>query len=223
MESADRDTFVKMLITAAELYNKMASDVLVKLYWKALQLYPLQDVIRAFELHFEDPDAGQFMPKPADLIKIIKGNSLSQCLNAWSKVEQAIRLLGPYRTVVFDDSIIHAVIHEMGGWIKLCKTSQKEFPFVAKEFQTRYTAYRYNQPNSFPKALTGLTNHQNALEGYTAESPCLIGDADKANLVLEKGQDCINTIQVSQALPKMITHQQPKEEVIYAGTTETIN
>jgi len=65
------------------------------------------------------------MPKPADIIRAIKGNSQTQSLQAWSKVEDAIRLVGPYRSVVFDDLAIHGVLQEMGGWVKLCQALGK--------------------------------------------------------------------------------------------------
>lgn len=220
MVSAEKESFVKLLIAAAELYNKQISDVLVKIYWKVLQLYALQDVAKAFEIHFEDPDSGQYMPKPADIVRVIKGNSQSQCLQAWSKVEQAIRLVGPYQTVVFDDEVIHAVIHEMGGWIKICQSTQREFPFIGKEFQTRYNAYRYNRPNSYPKALTGLSNHQNSLDGYESEPPCLIGDVEKAHLILEQGTSGSALIKINQVVPKALeNNHKSKKEMGYARTT----
>lgn len=224
MESAEREPFVKMLIAAAELYDKQLSDVLVKIYWKALQQYPLLDVIKAFELHFEDPDGGQFMPKPADIVRVIKGNSQSQSLLAWSKVEESIRLLGPYHSVVFDDELIHAVLQEMGGWIKLCQSTQKEFPFIAKEFQTRYASYRHNKPNSFPKTLTGLTNHQNALGGYESELPYLIGDTQKAQKVLEQGKTDCGLTKINQITSNLnIEHKQPLDEAADARTTKAIS
>lgn len=220
LETSEREEFVKVLILAAELYSKEISNTLVKLYWHALQLYPLQDVARAFKMHFQDPDNGQFMPKPADIVRVIKGNSQTQSMVAWSKVEQAIRLVGPYPSVVFDDPIIHIVLHEMGGWVKLCQTSQKEFPFVNREFQTRYISFRYKTPSNYPAKLTGLTEHQNTMQGYQSEDPFLLGDMTKAKAVLEKGVSQASCTRVGQLLQQALPSKSNTMEGADAGTKE---
>lgn len=179
MEHVDREAFGRLMVGMGELYHRQVSKMLIKLYWDVLEHFGWQDVMTAFEAHVKDPDAGQFMPKPADIIRGIKGNSQCQGLQAWTKVERAIRLVGPYRSVAFDDAIIHAVLAEMGGWIKICGTSQKELPFVAKEFQTRFAAYRNQPPTHYPKYLAGVNEHQNAIAGFTIEPPKLLGDECK--------------------------------------------
>lgn len=181
----EQNEFAQMLINIAVIYRHQINPNLLNLYWLVLQHYPWEEVVKAFELHLQDPDTGQFMPKPADIIRIIKGGgSQTQSLKAWTQVEQAIRIIGPYSSVVFDDAIIHAVLQEMGGWIKMCSTAAKELPFVAKEFQTRYTAYRYKAPSSYPGYFVGLTEHQNTQQGFNRESLRLLGDQEKAKAVL---------------------------------------
>ncbi len=182
----EREAFGKMLMTIGQLYNKQINAALVQLYWKALECFTWNEVRNAFELHIIDADTGQFMPKPADIIRALDGNIETKRLQAWTKVEQAIRLIGPYRSVVFDDPIIHAVLGEMGGWIKICKTSLKELPFVAKEFQTRFGAYRYKAPSSYPRSLIGLAEHHNQQTGIKAEEPILLGDKTRAQNVLNQ-------------------------------------
>lgn len=175
MEHTEREAFGKLMVGMGELYRCQMSKMLMKIYWDVLKPFCWQDVLKAFEAYVKDPDAGQFMPKPADIIRVIRGSSQCQGLQAWTKVERAIRVIGPYRSVVFDDPIIHAVAQEMGGWIKLCFTLQKELPFIAKEFQTRYTSYRYQVPTCYPSYLTGLNEHQNAIAGFEIEPPVLLG------------------------------------------------
>lgn len=183
MQPIEREAFGKMLITIGQLYGKQVNTELVRLYWKALECFTWEEVRRAFELHIVDADTGQFMPKPADIIRALDGSMESKRLQAWTKVEQAIRLIGPYRSVVFDDPIIHAVLGEMGGWIKICNASEKELPFVAKEFQSRFNAYRYKAPSTYPKSLIGLTEHHNQQTGIKTEEPLLLGDKTRAQEV----------------------------------------
>lgn len=189
MHISDRDDFTKLLMGMAGMYSFDLSEAVLKLYWKILQTYPWPDVAKALRLHAEDPDTGQFMPKPADIIRIIKGNSQSQCLQAWTKVERAIRTIGPYYSVVFDDALIHAVIDEMGGWVKLCKVTEKELNFITREFQTRYTSYKYKTPDHYPSKLLGLTDHYNLRQGYPTGDVVFIGDKDKANKIFSQGNE----------------------------------
>jgi hypothetical protein len=183
--NTEKESFGRLLIVTGEVYGKHVSPTLVNLYWRILQHYDWVDIRRAFRAYIENPDNGQYMPKPADLIRFIKGNSQSRSLQAWSKVEKAIGHVGPYRSVVFDDEIIHAVLHEMGGWIRLCGISEKELPFTAKEFQTRYTSLCNNPPNHFPKYFSGINEHLNGQKGFQNEPLVLLGDHLKAKALLE--------------------------------------
>ncbi|MGE4348855.1 MAG: DUF6475 domain-containing protein [Candidatus Berkiella sp.] len=187
MHISEREEFVKLLMGIAGIYGVDLSDVMLKIYWKILEIYSWKDVAKALRLHTEDPDIGQFMPKPADVIRIIRGSSQSICFQAWSKVERAIRIVGPYYSVVFDDITIHAVIDEMGGWVKLCRVTERDLNFVVREFQTRYTSYKYQLPESYPSKLVGLTDHYNLTQGYSLSEVILIGEVEQAKLILEKG------------------------------------
>jgi hypothetical protein len=55
------------------------------------------------------------MLKPSDVVRYLEGSTSCQALQAWSKVMQAVKTIDQYDSVVFDDSLIHAVIHDMGG------------------------------------------------------------------------------------------------------------
>jgi hypothetical protein len=145
------------------------------------------DIVKAFESHIRDADSGHFMPKPADVIRVIRGNGESICLQAWSKIERAIKHVGPYQSVAFDDAGIHAVLEQMGGWVQLCRTSERNLSFVAKEFQNRYKAYRYHPPIEYPRYFVGLSEHQNSQQDFPKQATILIGDSEKAYAVMSRG------------------------------------
>jgi hypothetical protein len=197
VEVTEREAFSKMLIGVGQVYGKSISPLMVKLYWEILKQYDLASVVKAVEGHVKDADVGQFMPKPADLIRILKGDSQTQSLQAWTKVEQAIRLVGPYRSVAFDEPVIHAVLQEMGGWIRICQTSDKELPFMMKEFQNRYRGYRHGEVKSFPRHLAGISEHQNLIRGHSTEQIALIGNKEKAKDVMNGGVVTEKQFQVS--------------------------
>ena len=68
MTDTDRPEFYRLLIGVSELYDKTLSTAAQVLYWDALKGYALDDLDAAFKAHVTTPDAGRFMPKPADLI-----------------------------------------------------------------------------------------------------------------------------------------------------------
>ena len=50
---------------------------------------------------------------------------MQQAQQAWSKVLNAVRRMGGDATVIFDD-LIHSVIDDMGGWVRLCEMYQRK-------------------------------------------------------------------------------------------------
>lgn len=178
MENRDKENFAMLLTGLAETYGKSISEGVLGIWWDVLKTYDLSDVQRAISDHMRDADKGQWMPKPADLIRQIDGSGETRALRAWSKVWKAAGSVGQYQSVVFDDKTIHRVIETMGGWIKLCRTSLEEEPFVAKEFQRRYTGDKNWTVG--PEVLIGVAEMENQSKGLPIDPPRLISDETKA-------------------------------------------
>ena len=183
----DRERFLNCLVGAAEIIGRDLSPQAIKLYWEILKKYDISDVEQGFMTHASNPDTGQFMPKPADIIKAIDGSGESRSMQAWVKVDKAIREVGPYETVVFDDPIIHKVLSDMGGWISFGTVTEDEYPFKANEFNKRYLGYAMRSDLTYPKKLTGMFEMQNLENDQKVAPPVLIGDQSKALAVLENG------------------------------------
>ena len=200
MQQNDFDDFVDIIQAVSEQYGKRMSDSLIALYWQGLKDYDLAAVRDALGRHIRNTDTGQFMPKIADIIRMLQGSSLDSALSAWAKVDRAVRQVGPYETVVFDDPIIHRVLHDMGGWIGLGNKTDEEWPFVAKEFENRYRGFKArNERVEYPSTLIGIAEAHNAKEGRKVSPPMLIGDESKASQVLMGGNDGAKMLGVSRA------------------------
>lgn len=182
-------TFTELLESVYEVYGKTISDAATVMFFSALKRYELSDIRRALNAHVVDPVAGKFPPKPADLVLHMDGDPESRSLNAWSKVEQAIGRVGPHQDVVFDDAAVMACIEDMGGWIEICKVSNEEMPYKRNEFAKRYKGYLNRPPQRHPPKFIGLSTASN-MQHYPGHQsvPVLIGDPDKAILVLESGK-----------------------------------
>lgn len=187
MRTSDLKTFGALMMGIGELYSKTISQALTKIYWQTLKSYEIEDVQRAFNTHIHNTDFGQFFPKPADIVRLIEGSGETKALLAWTKVEKAICEVGVYESVVFDDPLIHAVLEDMGGWIKLCRSTHEQMPFTANKFQKRYMGFVLKKPNRHPSRLCGIAESENAKNGYAIDNPVLLGDAVKAEAVMQTG------------------------------------
>lgn len=188
MTQDDYEEFAGMVGAITELYGRAASEFAITIWWGALRQYDLSAVRQAFDRHVRNPDSGQFAPKPADLIRMMGGTTQDSALVAWAKVDRALRVVGTYRSVAFDDALVHRVLTEMGGWTALGAKTEKEWPFVAKEFENRYRGYRMrNERPDYPPVLIGIAEARNSQAGFRSEEPTLIGDQVQAERVMAGG------------------------------------
>lgn len=190
MTEADRKQLYTLVSSVYAFYRQDTSAFALGVWWEAMKPFDLAAVADALNRHCVNPDSGQFMPKPADVVKMLRGSSQDSAMAAWSKVDRSVRQVGTYASVVFDDPVIHRVIHDMGGWVALGAKTEHEWPFVAKEFENRYRGYRVrNETPEYPRQLIGIAEAQNSREGRQSQPPVLIGNSETAKKVLLAGTD----------------------------------
>jgi len=191
MATADdsKKRLISALIAAGEVYNRKISPALLEIYWQALKGYPIGDVLEALGRHLSDPEIGQYMPKPADVVRQIGGDPEIQGVKAWAQVLDAVRRVGAYQSVVFDDWRIHVCIRDLGGWQSLCHMDVESYPFRQKDFVARFKACR--QGEQYPARMAGITEQHNEAHGYLKHvpAPLLLGDESKAREVFRLGRD----------------------------------
>ena len=201
MNQQDFDGFTDIMQVVAESYSKRLSDGVIALYWQGLQEYDFAAVKEALGRHLRNPDTGQFMPKIADIMRMMQGTTQDAALVAWTKIDRAVRLVGTYQSVVFDDALIHRVLADMGGWVMLGAKTDGDWPFVAKEFEARYRGYkgRHERPE-YPRVLVGLAEQHNTVSGHDLPQPVLIGNKIKAISVMDGGtqQALLEVVQIGQ-------------------------
>ncbi len=183
MKREDYEKFVSCLIGCAEISDKQLSKQAILIYWNALKHLEIAVVVDAFNRHIVNPDFGQFMPKPADIIKLCSGSNHDSAMLAWSVVLVSIKTIGRYDSVVFDDRATMSVIREMGGWVAICKVDNDELPFKANEFQSRYKSYKTMGRSDSPRKLIGVCESTNSSNGKLVSPPRLIGDIEKAKQI----------------------------------------
>ena len=183
-KNIDGIEFVQLLTGTSEIYSKSITDFGIDMWFEDLKDYPIERVKMAFKAHRKDPKNGQFMPKPADIVRHIDGLPTEIATQAWLKVIEAVKRVGAWGSVQFDDLSIHSAIDTMGGWTKLCAMTDDELPFKQREFEKLYAEKVKFNHGYVPKHLAGFAEIQNHSSGLAVEAPVLIGFRDNVKPVL---------------------------------------
>ena len=209
MKAADKPQFMKVLTDVMAFYRQDVSPFALSVWWQAAQPFDLEQVSKALTAHALDPDRGQFAPKPADLVRQLQGTSTDRSLMAWAKVYDAIRQVGAYSSVCFDAPVIHAVVDDLGGWVRLCRSETSEIQFVQKRFCDAYKAYAGRTDITFPSKLLGAHDLENAKVGFKSQMPVLIGNPEAAREVLRLGAAGPKTqvTQVGALVPALLSRK----------------
>lgn len=221
MTPQDVAPFSALISDVYAFYRQDSSTFAVKVWWQAMQPFDFTAVAEALNRHCVNPDAGQFMPKPADVVKMLQGSTQDAALAAWAKVDRAVRTVGTYRSVVFDDPLIHRVLTEMGGWIEVGRKTEDEWPFVRNEFVNRYRGYRMrSEVPDYPPHLIGMSEAQNSKAGFQIEAPLLLGNPAVAAEVSRHGSSAplLAVTQMSEQLPKLSHSERQAKKISHASS-----
>jgi hypothetical protein len=194
MQPSKKKELLDVLKGVYNFYGKDLSKFQIDVWVRACESFDVEQVSLACSTHLMDAEHGRFMPKPADIVRVLQGTNTDRALVAWGKVMDAAQRVGAYTSVCFDDGLIHAVIEDLGGWIELCRGDLDDLPFVQRRFCEAYRAYSNRPGVQFPTHLRGELEVANRTTGYQVEKPTLIGNPAAAQLVLAGGSDKPKTL-----------------------------
>lgn len=157
MNDSDKKEFAMIMVGIAELYDRQFSKALAKLYFAALKDYSIAQVYEAVNAWVVNPEAGQFMPKPADIVRYFEGtkkdneaqNEIAGQMQ-WSQVMKAIQQCGSYRTPTFRDIRTFNAVQLIGGYKSLCGLTEKDLEFKARDFVKHYASMVDKPENMLP-------------------------------------------------------------------------
>lgn len=184
--------FSQLITDVLAFYRQDVSAFALQVWWQTCANFELEQVTKALTAHAMDAERGQFAPKPADLTRQLSGTATDRAMLAWGKVHDAMGRVGAYQDVVFDDAVIHAVVEDLGGWVKLCRTELKDMGYLQHRFAESYRAYA-GKPDgmTYPSKLIGEGTQANdaalAMRGLKAPSPAVVGDRERARAVYRNG------------------------------------
>lgn len=223
MHPNDKPALIQMVTDVLAYYRQNVSEFTLSVWWQACQPYTLEQVSKAMTAHATDPERGQFAPKVADIVRVLSGTGTDRAALAWGKTLEAMGSVGAYTDVVFDDPAIHAVVEDLGGWPKLCRTEGKELGYVQHRFCESHRAYTGRGEFPYPRRLMGDRSPDNEYEkkGMPLPTPALIGNPEKAKDVYSGGALAGKTAITYQSLAdiamKRIARENPNTNPAQAG------
>lgn len=189
MTNQDMPRFISAMTAMSVVFKEPLSQPLVETYFRVLSGFDADQV-----------DAGiskaistlKFWPKPVELVECISGGGLR--LEDKAQVEacrvlEAIKSIGTYSSVAFDDAVTQAVIvQQFGGWAKFSEMRAVDEKWFVKDFAAAYQAFARANVKHYG-ALSGVASCQNALTGRPHdEKPVYIGDVEKAKAIHAQGK-----------------------------------
>ena len=197
MQEEDRQKFAALMIGLAENYGQAFTAEGITLRFKILAPYPISEV-EAAAYSLLATRKYTTMPTVADFLERLGGGSVEDKAEvACSKALEAATVHGAYRSVVFDDPVLQAVINNnFGGWAKFCQAEYDKW--LRKDFCEAYAAYS-RQGFAEYGYLPGLCEIENSAKGLGqfVEPPAMIGAAEGCKAVLRGGSD----MAISEAQP----------------------
>ncbi len=76
MNSTDETAFTAMMAKTWRFYERTLTGETVADWWDLLRDFPIEAVANAFRRHLADPKAGQYLPKPVDILRHIPNATL---------------------------------------------------------------------------------------------------------------------------------------------------
>jgi len=171
----NKKEFVKVIGILAELYDKELSAGLILIYYNIFKHYSKELFESGINYVIRYRKYPSF-PKPAEIIEAIDGSMEDKSLIAWGSIINTIKRYGSYRSVKFEDSKIHIILENMGGWIKIAQCQIVEVPFLQKDFQRLYAIYEKNNRELACDHLKGISEITNSKVGYHDDEVVFVED-----------------------------------------------
>jgi len=171
--------------------SRPISDLKMNFYFKTLSDLTIEQLNDASIILANTKTIHTF-PTPAEIRQAVEGNPQDKAAVAFDKLIGAVRCVGPYQTVIFDDPAIHAFIQSYGGWEEICDKTVDDWKYMRNEFIRGYNGFTGR--TDVPLQLTGIHDAVNRAKGWSHRiPPSIIGDRAKAlawteQLALSRGK-----------------------------------
>lgn len=164
----DDERFLFVMAALGEAYGQESSAFKERIYAKALEDISIEAIESAAWSLIKTRTLASF-PKVGEIREHLHGGkSEDKAVLALDTLERAMSSVGKYRSIVFDDPLIMAVVSSMGGWPKLCSMEADEWKWSRKDFEKIYRAYSAQplERLQIPERLAGIAERDNGAKGF---------------------------------------------------------
>lgn len=183
----DKRQTAELVAGVYNFYGKDLTEFALRIWFDCIKDYEYEQVDRAFSEHLKDPEQGKWLPKPADIVRVLQGTYTDRAALAWGRVVEAMRTVGAYQSVVFDDTALMAAVEDIGGWQAICADTVENQPFLQKRFSASYGAYAKRPGHAYPAKLVGRFEEENRLNGQPTKPPVMLGNPAVCGSILLDG------------------------------------
>lgn len=207
MDNADKQAFMAVMTGMAENFGQTVTTAGVALRFEALKGFDIESV-KAAAMSILGQRKYTTMPTVADFLEHLGGGSVEDKAEvAAGKLLQVVAEVGCYKSLVFDDPVLMAVVESgFGGWPKLCgECNGKDERFLRKEIAKTYAAYARQGQRKFGH-LSGILENENGSAGRIEfiPEPVLVGDKATAFSVLQQGESRAALDSGQEGLPHLL-------------------
>lgn len=143
MSELDRTVFKQGMELMCTVFKREPDKMLLSAYYAILKGMEANQFESAVSFVLRDRKYTS-LPLPADIIEAATGKLDDESLIALAKLERAMATWGAYRSIAFDDPVIHAFVSANGGWPFLCRMELDQWKFKRIEFVKSYKAFAPN-------------------------------------------------------------------------------
>lgn len=173
------DEFIAEFMPLVEYFKAELSQGALGIYYRGLKELSVQEFRAAVDEIIKGEEF-KFMPKVAQVLKVINGDLDQRAELALKELLDALKLHGTNVSVCFKDRAIMGVVDAVGGWVELGKLSGKEWEaFKTFEFKKRYPHWA-NNLNKCPLWLAGDSYQKNKFNNQSLANEVvgLVGFSD---------------------------------------------
>ena len=134
---------IQTLVGVYGFYDKELTEFAIRVWGDACAEFDIEALEQAFARHLRDPEAGRWLPKPADIVRQIRGDSNDAALIAWGHVMERARMGGGFGPGASEAE--RQAVYSLGGWSAICRADESQNGFLQRRFTDAFKAYRHRE------------------------------------------------------------------------------
>lgn len=151
-----KQRLIQTLVGVYGFYDKELTEFAIRIWLDALAEFEVSEVEKAFDQHLKDPDCGRWLPKPADVIRQLRGDVEDEARMAWADVLEFVRG-GGYGLLT---GRARDAVNAMGGTSVIGRADEAQNGFLERRFLDYFKTYkrRESQPQLGMGGVLKLVN-----------------------------------------------------------------